>query len=277
MMKIFALFILIFSALSPAIAHAQEEEFIPIPPRRPDVMNVSPEYIRELMKQKQNTSKAQNNTTPLPVEEYYNPDTPPAVFDSLINMPRQTAQNTTPQTLTNDGDLIELDGVDILNVLESGSLALNSPPIPPNKPVPNSPEILNTVQNTHLIDNDSLDAVSERMNAFLPAAGGVEQSVVSFMLEDEQIYLSENLKIFLNEYALKMFNENSNLVMDIQAYAPLLDGQEYSDVRVSLARALEVRSYLLAHNISPSRLKISPMGRDKISDVHNRIDLVFLK
>ena len=65
--------------------------------------------------------------------------------------------------------------------------------------------------------------------------------------------------------------------MQIHAYATPVDNTEYSDVRLSLARALEVRSFLIKHDVDPTRLKLSPLGADDKNNSDDRIDLVFIE
>jgi len=72
-------------------------------------------------------------------------------------------------------------------------------------------------------------------------------------------------------------SRDSKIKLDIQAYAETKNGDSNSNVRLSLARALEVRKYLMKQGVSPSRLKLSAIGRDEDSTNKNRIDLVFSK
>ncbi|MGH1455356.1 MAG: OmpA family protein [Alphaproteobacteria bacterium] len=103
-----------------------------------------------------------------------------------------------------------------------------------------------------------------------------ETTLVSFALEPGEIHINQNIEEFLKNHALKLFNENKNLTMNIHAYATSIDNSSHSDVRLSLARALEVRSFLIKQNVNPSRLKLSPLGKDAQNTSDDRIDLVFI-
>ncbi len=117
-------------------------------------------------------------------------------------------------------------------------------------------------------------------NNIEPSSGGNnihqnETTIVSFTLMPEQISLDENLEDFLKTEAIDLFNNNKNLKMEIHAYATKTEGQPYSDVRISLARALKVRSFLIDNNVLPSRLKLK--HADKNENNSDRIDLIFIE
>lgn len=102
------------------------------------------------------------------------------------------------------------------------------------------------------------------------------ERLVSFSLPPQEIDLNLNLETFLKTHALDWFKQNSNLKLDIQAYATTPENTQSSNTRIALARALEVRKFLLANNIEPSRLKLTPIGQDQNNAPNDRIDLVFI-
>lgn len=115
------------------------------------------------------------------------------------------------------------------------------------------------------------------INFIEPSSGqkNSETTLVSFALKPNQVSLDENLHYFLEKHALDILNQDKNLTIHINAYAPAIEGEEYSDVRLSLARALEVRSFLIKRNIDASRLKLTPIGHAPKSGTKDRIDLIF--
>ena len=123
-----------------------------------------------------------------------------------------------------------------------------------------------------------LEAVSDavRQPIMKPDEQDQEKALVSFTLNPDQVSLDPNLKDFLLDHAVNTFKSDPKVRLEIHAYASTENGQEYSDVRRSLARALEVRSFLLEQNIDPSRLKITPMGQDNDDTTDDRIDLLFI-
>ncbi|MGH1378319.1 MAG: OmpA family protein [Alphaproteobacteria bacterium] len=114
-------------------------------------------------------------------------------------------------------------------------------------------------------------------NTIEPSAGQEEPetTLVSFALQPDQISLDKNLQYFLEKHALDILNQDENINIHINAYATPISGEEYSDVRISLARALEVRSFLIERNINANRLKLTPFGYASKSSTKNRIDLIF--
>lgn len=103
-----------------------------------------------------------------------------------------------------------------------------------------------------------------------------EQRLVSFSLLPQAIKLDKNLQSFLENHALDVFKNNLNIRLDIKAYATSDNISQSSDIRIALARALEVRKFLISHNIEPSRIKLSPLGNDQNNKSDDRIDLVFI-
>ncbi|PCI56768.1 MAG: hypothetical protein COB36_00375 [Alphaproteobacteria bacterium] len=210
--------ILLSNLIAPLTAFA--EESIPIPPRRPDVLSVSPAYIEEL----RNRAK--------------NPDVyRPASQDTFIN------ENL-------EREIAQIDRTELFRILEPNHRLATLAPTPPHKP---------------------------SLNAIEPAAqdDGPETTLVSFTLNPKQITLDKNLRYFLEKHALRILNEDKNLEIHIHAYATPIAGEAYSDVRLSLARALEIRSFLIDKKIEASRLKLTPVGHDKENGSNDRIDLIF--
>lgn len=205
--------------ISPLAAIA--EETIPIPPRRPDVLSVSPAYIEELRNR----------------ENHLDVYSPPS-NDTFIN------ENL-------EREITKIDRTELFRILEPSNALAAFAPTPAHKPS------LNTIEPASQEDSP-------------------ETTLVSFTLKPKQITLDKNLHYFLEKHALRILNEDKNLEIHIHAYATPIPGEAYSDVRLSLARALEVRSFLIDKNIKASRLKLTPVGHDKDDGSNDRIDLVFI-
>ena len=205
------------------------EETIPIPPRRPDVLSVSPAYIEEL----RNRGKKH-----LEDKENHQNFSRPASGDTFINEDLER-------------EITKIDSVELLRILEPSHTLAAFVPTPAHKP---------------------------SLNVIEPAAqeDDPETTLVSFTLQPKQIALDKNLHYFLEKHALRILNEDKNLEIHIHAYATPIPGEAYSDVRLSLARALEVRSFLIDKKIEASRLKLTPVGHDKDDGSNDRIDLVFM-
>ncbi len=212
------------------ISSAQED--VPIPPKRPDILNVSPAYIEELRNRGKKTQDKPDNLLPLP----------PPVVDSA---PTYSEAETQIVDIT--------QSIDLINLLDPSNASI---PLPAHKPSFNNIEPASG-------DNNEIDEN--------------ETTLISFVLKPEQIALDKNLEYFLKTHAIKSFNENSKLKMNIYAYATPIAGEPHSDVRISLARALKVRSFLINNDIAPNRLKLSPVGSDENNSNIDRIDLIFIE
>ncbi len=202
--------ILVALLLSPCLAQA--EETVPVPKKRPKVLSVSPEYIKQL-KNRNNAKKAAPNA-----EMYID--------------------------LTNSEILTRIKPESGQATILKQETEIDSIPVPGYKPQ------------------------KEQENK--------EQRLVSFSLPPQKIDLDKNLENFLETHALELFKKNKNLKLDIQAYATTSESTQNANIRIALARALEVRKFLLTNNIEPNRLKLSPIGQDKNNNTSDRIDLVFI-
>lgn len=219
--------ILLNNLIAPLAAIA--EESIPIPPKRPDVLSVSPAYIEEL--RNRGKSHIEINAEKAP---------PPPI--SKDKLPSKDIESK----------ITKINSAELINILEPHTQSTSFIPKPAYKP--------------------SFNARIE------PAAqkGEPETTLVSFALQPEQISLDENLRYFLEKHAVRILREDKSLEIQIHAYATPIEGEVYSDIRISLARALEIRSFLIDKNIEASRLKLTPVGRDSKNNNNNRIDLIFI-
>jgi len=235
-----------------------DEGGVPIPPRRPDVLNVSPAYIQKLISQNEPAANHDaHDTQPLSddLDNEFAFDHPDTELTGIEDAQVTEDAGGVALALDEDGFVHEIEQIDqnmVLAVLNEEvtveDIDFDSPPIPQRKPV--------------------IESSKEKANRS-------EKALISFALNPQQINLDPMLKEFLNEYAIDMFRNDPHLKMEIFAYATPVENQEYSDVRRALARALEVRSYLLSYNIQASRLKINAVGQDHANMTDNRIDLVF--
>lgn len=167
------------------------------------------------------------------------------------------------------------------NINKDGSLKNNTPTIHAGTPrTPRMPHIEDINKNDILNILGKTPPIPTRKPGTKTATNNDSDdntTLVSFMMLPEQIHLDENISSFLKEYAVKTLNENDSITMEIHAYARPIDNKQFSDVRLALARALEVRSFLIQQNIDPSRMKLSPVGKDSVNGSDDRIDLLFIK
>ncbi|MGH1376857.1 MAG: OmpA family protein [Alphaproteobacteria bacterium] len=240
--KIFHLFIIPFliAATPISIAHSEDAP-PPTPEKRPDILHVSPAYIEEL-------------------KALHNIESPPSVADI-----QPTAQTQEPvkkdETVvygSGSSEVTDVSSKDIMNIINN------------NKAAPSTPNPMRKPGSTVAKIEPSAPQKE------FPKESSPEKALVSFSIPAKQVKLDESLQNFLQTYALKLFNDNPDLNMEIHAYATPVEGEKHSDVRISLARALEVRSFLIDKKIAPSRLKLQPNGQDKSNSNDDRIDIIFI-
>lgn len=71
--------------------------------------------------------------------------------------------------------------------------------------------------------------------------------------------------------------DNQTLRLQLRAFAAAENKDSSSARRLSLARALAVRSYLMDHGISPSRVDVRALGDKTDQAPHDRVDVVFVR
>ncbi len=109
------------------------------------------------------------------------------------------------------------------------------------------------------------------------ARQGAETSLISFAMLPLQVELDDNLNSFLKDYAMKKFKQEPKATMLIQSYASSKEDDKYQEVRISLARALEIRQFLMDNGISPKQIEIQAMTDKDNSENADRIDILFKK
>ena len=231
--------LLTLSTVSPKL-YAETVDGVPIPPKRPDVMSVSPAYIEYLRNKSNNkTPSSQNNEAG---EPDYNQAPPPT--------------QPVKKSIDSKTAIKNINSNEVLAAIEGNSNETHT--TPSRKPL--------------------VVSEAQSMNEIKTQAGQEpETTLVSFAIEPGEIHINQDVESFLKNHALRLFKNNKNMSMQIHAYATPVDNTEYSDIRLSLARALEVRSFLIKHDVDPTRLKLSPMGADNKNNSDDRIDLVFIE
>ncbi|MBL8639672.1 MAG: OmpA family protein [Alphaproteobacteria bacterium] len=89
--------------------------------------------------------------------------------------------------------------------------------------------------------------------------------------------LTADQRELLLQNVIKTLTQDSALRVQILSYASRMDGAESSARRVSLSRALAVRSYLLENKIAPSRIDVRALSDNTTETPADRMDLEFTK
>ena len=218
---------------------ASDNSSIPVPPKRPDILNVSPAYIKQLTNRNTNDDNDFNNIDPASGSGM-------GAMPPAITPPENLSLDNHSIKRINANELVEILE-DVTNSKTAKSTQRGHIPVPSRKP-------------KNISENIPQDTA---------------ETLISFSLQPEQMHLDDVIKDFLSNKAINLFEENQGVKLDIQAYAEMEDNKPNSDTRISLARALQVRQFLMQKGISPSRLKLSAMGQDSETNSHNRIDLIF--
>lgn len=105
--------------------------------------------------------------------------------------------------------------------------------------------------------------------------------LISIDMKAGQIKLNDYLKSFLGDHVLKRLHEDGKIYLMIRGYASPKESEPFYADRISLARALEIRQFLLDNSIEAKRIKIELMTKDednkKYNKITDRIDILFLK
>lgn len=79
------------------------------------------------------------------------------------------------------------------------------------------------------------------------------------------------------EALVKQLSTTSEARLQIRAYATGEDGNTSSARRISLSRALSVRSYLMDKGLKPNRVDVRALGAETDHTPLDRVDLVFIQ
>lgn len=104
------------------------------------------------------------------------------------------------------------------------------------------------------------------------------ETLISFPLKPEMVKFDDSTLSFLREYVMPQLHAERNKKIEIRAYATEVYGEEHSKVRISLARALEIRQFLITNGIESKRIKLNTLGdQNSTIDSDDRIDLILKK
>lgn len=156
------------------------------------------------------------------------------------------------------------------------------PPQAENKP---SPDITAPVNATVPVPLAPVDAnnIAPPVNTVPPAPAApvdanttpsINMSSSSIGFDPDSSTLSPAAKQTLDSI-LGQMNAAPDGRMEIRAYAVSADGNKSTERRLSLARGLEIRSYLTEKGISPTRLDVRALGSETDISPKDRVDLSF--
>lgn len=89
--------------------------------------------------------------------------------------------------------------------------------------------------------------------------------------------LTADQRELLLQNVIKTLTQDPQLRVQILSYAGRVDGSESSARRISLSRALAVRSYLLENKIAPARIDVRALSDNTPETPADRMDLEFTK
>lgn len=259
------------------------ENGAPLPPRRPKVMNVSPSYIEELKRRNAppDSVRTQEDSNVPEVEppDILDEKKDDTALSALLPLPEEIFAPFDEKSL--DPAFLDKEPITQISIDEDIAQEKPSPPlfaaaapeifaapeqekvrgVPPVPPPLPEQRVLQIAGNEEFSLQDELARQlrdADRMavlralevSALVPAAGNMEnkssyknETIVSFALQPEQIKIDPAIEAFLRDHALDMFQKDKRLKMEIQSYATVVERDEHSPMRISLARALEIRRF----------------------------------
>lgn len=115
--------------------------------------------------------------------------------------------------------------------------------------------------------------------AAIPEAPAINDNVptladLTLLFEASSSDLNPDTQKKLDDVIKQMISSTAGR-LQVRAFATGEDGTASSARRVSLSRALSVRSYLMDHGIKPNRVDVRAMGTETDRSPLDRIDLVF--
>lgn len=109
-----------------------------------------------------------------------------------------------------------------------------------------------------------------------PPEDSTDNSYITLVFEVGDKEMNEKHIALLQRDVLPLILQNSSWRLQIQAFASPTDDGVSSARRVSLSRALSVRSYLLDQGIESPRMDVRALGAQTDRQPTDRIDIVFL-
>lgn len=108
-----------------------------------------------------------------------------------------------------------------------------------------------------------------------PDIKNYQQEYISLAFPKGLEKLDGEVRQSLEGRVLPLLKDNPGWRLQIQAFASPTDNGPTSARRVSLSRALEVRTWLMAQGIEPQRMDVRALGMETDRDPADRVDLVF--
>jgi len=134
-----------------------------------------------------------------------------------------------------------------------------------------SQDIFNILENKKIEENKVI-AVNDIFS------DSSDETLISFPLKPTEVKFDESTISFLAEHVMGQLHSQPNKTIEIRSYATAIPGEEHSKIRISLARALEIRKFMIDNGIDAQRIKLNTLG-DQNTQIHqdDRIDLVLYK
>jgi outer membrane protein OmpA-like peptidoglycan-associated protein len=156
--------------------------------------------------------------------------------------------------------------------------AFNLPPTMPmaDKDVGAPKELAKPTPGERLMDQALTTRMADEKSPALKEALGIqESSMVSIEFKPNLSDLNADQKSILDSDVLPRLKKEKNLRLQIQAFASSTKDGKSTARRLSLSRALSLRSYLLEKGFTPDRMDIRALGDNTLEKPMDRVDLVF--
>ena len=245
---------------------------VPLPPHRPDIQRVSPEFVAE--------ARRKNGLPPLYKVAGKAGPSMPAVPKGRVYAEPLNLDDIEPAAGDEDDLLSGLAIPDRERILETlKSISSGRPDLPP--PLPPSAYgksvIVKAVmppRNDALVSSERGDTLA-MIEPSAPASAPRDLDFVTVDFPVGTVVPNDDVRAVLNGHILPLLKKNPGWHLRIHAFANAAGKTDNGDARrLSLSRALSVRSYLLDKGVSSRRLEIQALGTETSRVQLDRVDLI---
>lgn len=172
-----------------------------------------------------------------------------------------------------------------------GAVKVEKTPLPPSPVAPLAPptstdKLLDAALETHMVEDKAAvtgaviakpekkaKAKAKAKDDKKVTTDASEFAVFSLAFGKTATDLSADQKATIKGNAISLLKKDSKKRVSILAYASSGDDDESAARRISLARALSVRQYLVDNNIPPARIDLKALGNATTTTPKDRVDM----
>jgi outer membrane protein OmpA-like peptidoglycan-associated protein len=147
----------------------------------------------------------------------------------------------------------------------------------PNASPPVNPDIIHTpAENVNAPAEKIASLTEEKRSPRPPPSNPQEMNFFSVPCKAGADDLDSNVTSVLQAQVLPLLKDHPSWKLQIQSFASPTDNEPISARKVSLSRALAVRSWLLDKGLEPRRMEVRALGLETDRDPLDRLDMVLI-